>query len=146
MHAGEFIRERRLALNYKADEVANHIGLNLSSYFDLEQVDVELQTALSLAEIARLEALLAFNIRSVLSEWNKPAEISLGELAEAIQAHLQKSNRTVTDFENAAGWEIRSILTNPAEALEWNLDCLRDVCAALNIPWQSINFEAGLQL
>ena len=77
-----------------------------------------------------------------MGESKKPAEITLSQLAEVIRMHLQKSNRTVTDFKNAAGWEIYSILTNPAAALEWNLDCLRDVCASVDLPWQSINFEA----
>ena len=70
-HPGEFIRERRKALGLKPEEVASKVGLNVSSYYDLEQVETELQSVISLAEIARLESVLLFDIRSTLSTWTE---------------------------------------------------------------------------
>src|SRR5688572_31200911 len=100
MHPGEFIRQRRVTLGYEPDEVAQHVGLNVPSYYDLEQVETELQSVVSLAEIAKLEALLAFDFRTILSNWNESAKLTLQDLGEAIKAHIQKANRTVAEFEN----------------------------------------------
>lgn len=147
MHLGEFIKERRLALGYKPDGVARQIGISVSSYYDLEQVETDLLSVVSLAEIARLEQLFRFDIRMVLTGWTGGAATdTLQRLAERAKTHIHNTGQTVEEFENAVGWEVRTMLENPSSALEWNLDCLHDVCKALGVAWESINFEGSLHL
>jgi transcriptional regulator with XRE-family HTH domain len=113
MHPGEFIRDRRVALGFEPEDVAQQAGLNVSSYYDLEQVETELQSVVSLAEIARLENLLGFDVRTILSGWKGPTTPTLQDLAEVTKAHLQRTNQTVEEFENAVGWEVRPMLGEP---------------------------------
>jgi transcriptional regulator with XRE-family HTH domain len=145
MHPGELIRARRLALGLEPEKVARQVGLEPSSYYDLEGFESELPTSVSLGEIARLEDILNFDVREAFSAWSGRPEVTLDGLSDAIKKHLQEVKLTVNEFENAIGWEIDSMLANPHSALDWNLDCLRDVCKTLGIPWESINFEGSLQ-
>lgn len=142
MHSGEFIRKRREALGLEPEEIASRVGLNRASYYDLEACEDELTTCVSLAEIARLETVLNFDVRNVFSHWTESRNLTLQELADLINAHLQTAKQTLDEFENAVGWEVGPMLKNPALALDWNLDCLKDVCAGLVIPWESVNFES----
>ena len=66
-NAGDFIKKQRLALNYRPDEVAAFVGLNLSSYYDLEGSEHGLSMQLSLREIAKLEKILRFDIRNLFT-------------------------------------------------------------------------------
>jgi transcriptional regulator with XRE-family HTH domain len=145
MHPGEFIKNRRLALGYEPDEVAQQVGLNVPGYYDLEQVDSELSSVVSLGEIAKLEQLLTFEIRAILSEWKQPPNLTLQDLAELIRTHLRTNGQTLADFENAAGWEVGPMLHDPKVALDWTVDYLAGVCSGLGIPWQSVKFEAEVK-
>src|SRR5688572_23378134 len=100
MHPGEFIRARRVALELEPEDVAQQMGLNVSSYYDLEQVESEFQSVVSLAEIARLEHVLGFDMRTTLSGgWNGSPTATLQGLAEMAKAHLQRTKQTVEEFE-----------------------------------------------
>jgi len=145
MHPGELIRERRLALGLEPEKVARQVGLEPSSYYDLEGFETELSTSVSLGDIARLEDILNFDVREAFSGWSGRPELTLEGLSDAIKKHLREVNLTVNEFEDAIGWEVDSILANPHSALDWNLDCLRDICRTLGIRWESINFEGSLQ-
>jgi DNA-binding XRE family transcriptional regulator len=91
-------------LGYEPEEVASRVGLNRPSYYDLEACEDELTMCVSLGEIARLETVLNFDVRNVFGHWTDSRKLTLQNLAELINAHLQTAKQTLDEFENAVGW------------------------------------------
>jgi hypothetical protein len=117
--------------------VANGIGLDLPSYYDLETHDDELELCLSLGELSKLCGFLGI-VPAWLFSGNErvdPPIVSLAQLADQLQSHVAHLKTTVSEFEHGIGWAVGPFLVDWRDALTWNVDCLRSVCSAVGVNW-----------
>src|SRR5438270_2988720 len=113
MSIGEFIHARRIALKLEPAAIAAGTGINVPSYYDLEDHDDELSMCLSLAQIGRLQDVLSFDVRELFGDWAHTPEVSLQELMARIRQHLETEGQTIEDFEQAVGWRVKAALARP---------------------------------
>jgi hypothetical protein len=111
--------------------------ITVPHYYDLESDDDELYMTLSLAELRLLCAELDMSFRYLFSGEQKTSDKStpFSSLAEMVAKHLDDHRMSQASFEDMVGWSLGDFTTNPERAWDWNLDCLRDVCAALGVEW-----------
>lgn len=133
------IEAARLAVGKEMDEMAELLGISYASYWDLEGYDDEVLTCLSLDKVKRLCEALKIHPVSLLSDRPNQAgpiaHVTLPDLMDRIKEHIAIHNLTVAEFEDRAGWGIQKCLDDPAQALGWNVDCLKDVCAEIGVDW-----------
>jgi len=141
---GSIFRERlskaRERKGWSIDETATRVAANLiinrASYYDAELCEGELTGCCSLNHILGICKLLDVHPRDLFCD-RKPAATSISEVVARIKAHCNEKKISIGEFEEIAGWQVESCLTNPTNALEeWNIDCLVDVCRELNIDWR----------
>jgi hypothetical protein len=124
-------RERKgLSLNQLADELA----IPTAHAFDVELHDDEVGMTLDLYQLARLLTLLGLTLSEVFpnASFTADASKSPNELMNRVLAFCQAEGMQMAEFEDKAGWEIGTFIQNPTTALvDWNVDCLNDVCLAI---------------
>lgn len=133
----ENIRRARMFCAKSEAEVASEAGINLPSYYDLEAVEDEITNAISLGQLQLLSVALKTPLRVLFGDNEPPAHDSVSwvDLVQQIHRLIQARRETVEEFENRVGYEMRSALADPRRISEWNVDCLRAVCAELGINW-----------
>ena len=67
-----------------------------------------------------------------------PEPRSFSDLAAGILEYVQSSKLTISEFEERAGWEVAGFLESHARAMDWNLDCLMDVCRCCAMDWVAL--------
>jgi len=137
--AGHRLRSARERLELTPQEVASAAGINLPSYFDLEEQEGELYSALSLGELRALCHKLRIKPAHLFREESDPSvaeeAIDFSRLAERINRYLIENDQSQATFESKVGWYLGGFLSSPEIASEWNVDCLRDICQELQIDW-----------
>lgn len=138
----EKIRQLRLAAGKSEREMAELIGINLPSYFDLESYDDEVIDCLSLTELKKMCQVVKITPVDLLSDKAKIQgrlnHLSFAEFIETVKKHIASEGMTVREFEDKAGWEMEGLLNNPEEIWERNVQFLKDVCGELGINWLSV--------
>ena len=136
------IRQMRLAAGKSEVEMAELIGINLPSYYDLESYDDEVLDCLALYELKKMCQVLKITPVDLLSDdannHSVLNHLSLAEFIEMVKKHIASEGITVTEFEDQAGWEMEGLLNNPEEIWERNVQFLKDVCGKLGISWLSV--------
>ena len=136
------IRQLRLAAGRSEQEMAELIGLNLPSYYDLEAYDDEVLDCLSLYELKKLCQALKITPVDLFSTEAKNNgglnHLSFAELTERMQQNIESQGITVAEFEEKVGWEIEGLLNKPEGIWERNVQFLKDVCSALGLNWLSV--------
>jgi DNA-binding XRE family transcriptional regulator len=136
------IRRMRLAAGKSEQEMAELIGINLPSYYDLESYDDEVLDCLSLYELKKMCQVLNITPAELLSdEANNDRRLNhlpFAEFIETVKKYLASEGITVAEFEDKAGWEMEGLLNNPEEIWERNVQFLKDVCGELGINWLSV--------
>jgi hypothetical protein len=56
-------------------------------------------------------------------------------LCAKINAHLNATGMSIAEFEERVGFEIEPSLKDATKVLDWNVDCLRFVCAEIGVDW-----------
>jgi hypothetical protein len=120
--------------------MAERLVISLPAYFDLESFDDELVTCLSLEQVRSLATVLHLSIAALLAdETNAIASgpaMSMAELVDRIGQRLVQEGISVDAFSDRVGWDVTAALNDPDSAWrDWNIDCLRDVCAEIEIDW-----------
>ena len=138
------IKAARENCKFSVDETAAYIGLNISSYYDLEIVEGEIFNAVSLNAIIQLCSRLKisptelFTGKSSAPE-EKMSKTTLSQVASSISNYLLSEKISLEKLEKKVGWELKNILQNPNSALtDWCLDTLRDVCKPIGIEWLTV--------
>jgi transcriptional regulator with XRE-family HTH domain len=129
------IKQARERLQLEPQGVADAIGMNYSSYWDLETVEPEITIAVSLRQIIALCNMLKLPPGELFTGLPQAKDtehaMNVQALVQLIPDHQIAEQLTLAEFE---GWRLEEVLSNPDSALEsWNLDCLRDVAAALGV-------------
>ena len=136
------IRRKRLAAGKSEGEMAELIGINLPSYFDLESYDDEVVDCLSLRELSKMCRALNITPANLLSDEMKgsgnPGRLSFTEFIEGVKSHIESHDMTVPEFEDKVGWELESLLNDPEEMWERNVQFLKDVCVEVGIDWLGV--------
>ena len=131
-----------LAVLVSEKEMAELIGINLPSYYDLESYDDEVVDCLSLYELKKMCRVLKITPVDLLSdEANNHRGLNhlpFAEFIETVKKYIASEDITVAEFEDKAGWEMEGLLNNPEEIWERNVQFLKDVCAELGINWLSV--------
>jgi hypothetical protein len=134
------LRAARTRAGLPESVVATQIGVTMPAYFDLEAFDDEIVTTLSLEQLVELGrtvgvpplTLIADDVESV-------APVTMETFIERLRARIATEGGDVEAFSNRVGWEMQPVLADPSRAwLDWNVDCLRDVSAALDADWRAI--------
>jgi len=120
--------------------MAQLLGLEVSSYCDLEQYDDELASSMPLAQATHLALLLGVTLRSLVDPDSDPgSRISIEDLPRRISDHIASEGVSVEDLEERIGWNLRQFLDAPAlVAAKQPLMFLRDLATSLNINWLSL--------
>lgn len=138
----EKIRQLRLAARKSEKEMAELIGINLPSYFDLESYDDEVIDCLSLTELKKMCQVFKITPVDLLSDEAKNHRglnhLPFAEFIETVKKHIASEGITVAEFEDKAGWEMEVLLNSPEEMWERNVQFLKDVCGELGINWLSV--------
>lgn len=135
------IRQKRLAVGKSEREMAELIGINLPSYFDLESYDDEVVNCLSLSELSKMNQALNMTPAELFSEdvsGSDDAHLSFAEFIEKVKSHIESHDMTVPEFEDKVGWELESLLNDPEEIWKRNVEFLKDVCVEVGINWLSV--------
>jgi DNA-binding XRE family transcriptional regulator len=136
------IRQMRLAAGKSEKEMAELIGINLPSYYDLESYDDEVLDCLSLYELKKMGQVLKIAPVDLLSDeannHSGPNHLPFAEFIETVKKYIASAGITVAEFEVKAGWEMEGLLNNPEEIGERNVQFLKDVCGVLGINWLSV--------
>jgi DNA-binding XRE family transcriptional regulator len=115
-------------------EIATLAGLGIPSYYDLESQPHDLTSAISLRDLTKLAHVLRLDSSSLFSD--EPVhKISLSDVSNGIKNYLEEHSLSLSDFADQVGYDIASALKTPDVILDWNLDCLRSVCAKIGINW-----------
>ena len=136
------IRQLRLAAGRSEKEMAESIGINLPSYYDLESYDVEVLDCLSLNELQKMCRVLEIAPVDLLSDEAKNYSglnhLSFTEFTEMVKKHIESRGITIAEFEDRVGWEIEGLLNNPEGIWERNVQFLKDACGELGVNWLSV--------
>jgi transcriptional regulator with XRE-family HTH domain len=129
--------QRIRALSGKSSqEIANLLGIGLAEYEEWENFPGELTRVISVRELSELASALGIVSRRIFEDTGGDGEpISPSRLSEMISSHLKTARISIGEFENRVGFEIEPCLRDVSIFLDWNVDCLRSVCAELGVDW-----------
>ena len=125
------LREQR---NRAPEELATIAGINLPSYYDLEDRQDELEYGVDVGVVARLAKELAIKPSAFYGGESKDA-VSIDDLAARVRDHLARTGDSLADFEEQVGWEVADALANPAQFSGYPADALRDICNGIGVNW-----------
>lgn len=138
--SGSLDRESRLRLRGTREragkhpsELAGFLDGSTSAYHDLENCDGELLYNVDIGSLCGICGFLQVSPRSLFETNSSARIISMKALSERMQAHLNMDG--ITLFSDKVNYEMADALTNPSTIWDWNIECLRNVCAELGINW-----------
>jgi hypothetical protein len=131
------LRKFREAAGATPQGIATTVGISVPDYYDLETDEDELYMCIPLAKLRAITRHLGVHARELFVEDSSgsQAPINFDSLAEKAKQQLRTNEVTVSDFEDKVGWQLVDSLADPQAAWGWNVDCLRDVCGALELNW-----------
>jgi transcriptional regulator with XRE-family HTH domain len=131
------LRKAREAARKTPDELAQFVDNSVSWYHDLENQDNELYSNISIGQLAVLCSNLNIKAGQLFSDNIKAqAQAFTPEMVCAkIKGHLNATGLGIEEFENRIGFAIAASLDDPSKMLDWNVDCLRFVCAEIGQNW-----------
>lgn len=131
------LQRLRMLAGKRPEDLAAVCGLTLPAYYDLEEDDQELYMAISLTELSLLSKELRISPEALFSDMGLPGNrIRPGEVARRIRDVIGKRKLTLSEFEDEVGFSIGDSLEDSSRVWDWNVDCLRAVCAALGVDWR----------
>jgi hypothetical protein len=130
------LKRAREAVLKSPEQVAFEVGVPPATYYDWEWGQGDISSTASLGELAKLSAALGLSTTNVFEDIPcAERRVSPEELSRRISSHLEATNTTLAEFEDRVGYEIGPALHNSEDVLKWNLDCLRCVCAEVDVNW-----------
>ncbi|MDB6022130.1 MAG: hypothetical protein JWQ04_1987 [Pedosphaera sp.] len=130
-------RERKGLTIHEAAELMDY-PYSGSGYYDIELCEGELNQCYSLQEVKSICEKFDIHPRGLFCD-QAFARISLSEVIAKIKKHCAEKQLSIGEFEGIVGWQVESCLTDPAKALlDWNIDCLMDVCREVGIDWRCV--------
>jgi hypothetical protein len=123
-------------------DMADHLGLTLPSYHDLEAYDDEAFDCISLEQFLKLARVLRVSPRSLISGQGDAAvtvAVSAEDVAHALRRRVDRDADGGKALGDDVGWEIHAALVDPTAIWsDWCLAQLRDVCGAIGLSWKAV--------
>ena len=134
------LRDAREIAGKSIDEMAALLGISWESYNELEEDDEEITDSVSLRQLVTLSKALNFDLPEFFSSDRlaKADSVSLEVLARKISEYIVTHKLSVDDFEEMAGWEVATCLTNPSRFMNFNLVGLMEVCEVVGVDWRAV--------
>lgn len=135
------IKALRETQGLSIEEASKAAEISFSNMFDLESYANEVLMCISLSELAILARVLGTYPLELLdpeASMRPEAGLCHNELSRAILQFLERSQQPIEAFEEHVGWEVTEVLNEPEKILNWNVDCLSDVCAAISVNWWDV--------
>jgi transcriptional regulator with XRE-family HTH domain len=130
------LKYAREATGKSPEEIAALAGLPAPTYYDLEEIDGQLNMVISLGELSKLSSVLGIRPRFIFDDKVEGQPISPEQLCAKIKSYLDTTGISIAEFENRVGFVIKPSLRDSAKVLDWNVDCLRFVCEELGLDWR----------
>ena len=131
------LKQLRENSSLSAEQLAAAGGINLAWYYDLETDEEELTSNVSLDSVARIAKALGVK-SSALYGMQSSRIVSLETLASLVREHVQRSGKSLSDFETEIGWSVAGALANPEEFRGFNVDGLRATAEAVGVVWPDV--------
>lgn len=140
MQTQEILRKARESQGLTLADVASEIGTTPEHVRDLEDHGDELSLTLSVGQCLKLLKRLhvsfeQFTGQHVDDSKNKLTLSGFIEALRCLEADEKAHGRNLADD---IGYEIGAVFSNANAVYEWNLDCLKEVCARLSLDWASV--------
>jgi transcriptional regulator with XRE-family HTH domain len=133
----ERLKRIRESAGMSISEVAESLNVPLRDVYEWEGYEGELNSVASLGALAKLAAVLGKPTRLIFDDdIGDGQSLSPEQLAAKIKAYLNTSGMSLAEFEEKIGWIVEPALRDPAEVLNWDVDCLRFVCAEVGVDWR----------
>ena len=136
------ITEARERAGMSADTLAERVGLEPMSYYDLEHYDDEAFTSVSLGELCAVARAVGLSPRELVNpDPTTPvgATVSMQNVIQGIRDRMTADQLSAEAFGERAGWDVAEALHNPESAwAAWCVDALRDVCGQVGIDWRAV--------
>lgn len=152
----EVIRKRRDAIGLDHATVAAAMGINKSSYYDLEDFETEIWTCVEIIKVCRLCRFLKLTPDEVFEGSESSSGVAphqgkypvggLASLRLLIADELARTGESVSKFEDRVGWELQGFLAGTESGLNWNMDGLADICQGCGADWLAVlqnEFDSG---
>jgi len=135
--AKELLKKIRERASLSVSQVSRCLGISEASYYDLEHFE-DLYDCLSLREVLKLVHCLSVKPHVLFGDEHIQI-ITPDELLKAMQDILVIKKMSLSDFEELIGWDMKEFLDCPLKgAMNWNIDCAKDVCDAINLNWRAL--------
>lgn len=134
------VRYKRIreATGKSPQDVAALIEIPVHLSYDLEAYEGQLNRQLSLGKLSKLSSVLEIRARLIFDDADEIGRsLSPEELCAKIKDHLKAKGMSIAEFEDIVGFVIRPSLRDPLEVTNWNVDCLRSVCAEIGVNWHN---------
>ena len=135
MGTAHVIREKRKAAGLGERELAEHLGISVAAYGDLERYDDELATVVSYGEARALATSLATPLVELLGL--KPSHlprVSIHKAAALLRERVEQPSCLLDRVEDEVGWYLAKFFEDPmAYAAENPVEFLDDIAKYLQI-------------
>jgi transcriptional regulator with XRE-family HTH domain len=137
MGTAERIQALRLKSGRTEQELAIELGLTIHSYFDLEQHDEELESAVSIAQALKLANLLHTELLALLGETEIPVKMPIARVRSALKAQLGNSAEATELMQDTINWDLGPFLEGSDEwTTVYTIDFVRQLAMAIEVDWQ----------
>lgn len=142
----EKIKQRRTELGLSDTEVANRLGLTVSTYFDIEHKKNEIYLYPELLHVKRLCKMLGFDLLELMGlecEFCKganPEKFSF-PTSDLIARRRRERGISVEELGELVGFdesEIEELEANPERIETWPIDFIKDLADVLDLPLQTL--------
>jgi transcriptional regulator with XRE-family HTH domain len=131
------LKRLREATGKSEQEFAHLLGKSLQDYHEWEAFPGELNAAMSLSEISLLSSALGVPARALFDDGCGDGQpVSPEHLCAKVLDHLISKDISSEEFEDRVGFEIKPYSTDTNKIMDWNVDCLRFVCAEIGVDWR----------
>jgi len=135
--AADRIQALRLKSGRTEQELAGELGLTVQSYCNLERLDDELESVVSIAQALKLAKLLDTDLLALLGETEIPVRMPIARVRSALNAQLGSSGEAKGLMEDTINWDLGPFLEGSDEwTTVYTIDFLRQLATAIEVDWQ----------
>jgi transcriptional regulator with XRE-family HTH domain len=137
----ERIRVARQALGVSLDAFARHCGLEPAQQYSLELHDYEVFQAVELANVTAYAAALGLPLFTLLfgeQPLREIPDVAYLDVAQAIERYASASGVTVETVSTQVGWDLQSVVDDPARVASFTIQGLFDVCRLVGLDWLGV--------
>jgi transcriptional regulator with XRE-family HTH domain len=134
------VRALRIRAGKSQAEMAQRLGLNIAWYADLEALDDELASTLTIFKAMELASNFGVTLHELLEEPPvADGRIALMELPDRILAHAKREGISIEQLEERVGWELHDFFGSPVQfAAEFPIQFFQAVATELGINWLAL--------